>query len=62
MALGLILSAFAETELQAVQFVPAFVLPEILLCGLRVPRDVSARADVGRQCVRQIQRRRLKIT
>ena len=34
MALGLFLSAFAETEFQAVQFMPAFVLPQILLCGL----------------------------
>jgi ABC-2 type transport system permease protein len=34
MALGLCLSAFAETEFQAVQFMPAFVLPQLLLCGL----------------------------
>ncbi len=38
-ALGLFLSAFATTEFQAVQFVPAFVLPQFLLCGLLVPRD-----------------------
>ena len=38
MALGLFLSAFATTEFQAVQFVPAVVLPQILLCGLLVPR------------------------
>jgi ABC-2 type transport system permease protein len=38
MALGLFLSAFATTEFQAVQFMPAFVLPQILLCGLLVPR------------------------
>ena len=38
-ALGLFLSAFAKTEFQAVQFLPAFVLPQFLLCGLLVPRD-----------------------
>jgi ABC-2 type transport system permease protein len=39
MALGLFLSAFATTEFQAVQFLPAAILPQILLCGLLVPRD-----------------------
>lgn len=38
-ALGLFVSAFARTEFQAVQFMPAFVLPQFLLCGLLVPRD-----------------------
>jgi ABC-2 type transport system permease protein len=38
-ALGLLASAFAQTEFQAVQFMPAFVLPQILLCGLLVPRE-----------------------
>jgi ABC-2 type transport system permease protein len=38
-ALGLFVSAFAETEFQAVQFMPAFVIPQILLCGLFVPRS-----------------------
>jgi ABC-2 type transport system permease protein len=38
-ALGLFLSAFAKTEFQAVQFLPAFVLPQFLLCGLLVSRD-----------------------
>jgi len=38
-ALGLFLSAFATTEFQAVQFLPAFVLPQFLLCGLLVPRE-----------------------
>jgi ABC-2 type transport system permease protein len=42
MALGLFLSAFAQTEFQAVQFMPAFVLPQILLCGLLVPRGRMA--------------------
>ncbi|MEU7783304.1 ABC transporter permease [Amycolatopsis sp. NPDC049159] len=39
MALGLFVSAFARTEFQAIQFMPVFVLPQILLCGLFVPRD-----------------------
>ncbi|MEP9362438.1 ABC transporter permease [Nocardioides sp. CN2-186] len=38
-ALGLFVSAFARTEFQAVQFMPAVVIPQILLCGLFVPRD-----------------------
>lgn len=38
-ALGLLASAFARTEFQAVQFMPAFVLPQFLLCGLLVPRE-----------------------
>jgi ABC-2 type transport system permease protein len=37
-ALGLLVSAFARTEFQAVQFMPLFVIPQILLCGLFVPR------------------------
>jgi ABC-2 type transport system permease protein len=37
--LGLFVSAFARTEFQAVQFMPALVLPQVLLCGLFVPRD-----------------------
>ncbi len=37
--LGLFLSAFARTEFQAVQFMPAVVTPQVLLCGLFVPRD-----------------------
>lgn len=37
-ALGLFVSAFAHTEFQAVQFMPALVIPQILLCGLFVPR------------------------
>jgi ABC-2 type transport system permease protein len=42
MALGLFASAFAQTEFQAVQFMPAFVLPQFLLCGLLVPRERMA--------------------
>ena len=37
--LGLFVSAFARTEFQAVQFMPAVVVPQILLCGLFFPRD-----------------------
>jgi ABC-2 type transport system permease protein len=37
-ALGLFCSAFARTEFQAVQFLPVVVLPQLLLCGLFVPR------------------------
>jgi ABC-2 type transport system permease protein len=44
MSLGLFMSAFARTEFQAVQFMPAFVLPQILLAGLFVPRDLMAPA------------------
>jgi ABC-2 type transport system permease protein len=44
MALGLFMSAFAQSEFQAVQFMPAFVLPQILLCGLLIDRDQMARA------------------
>ncbi len=44
MALGLLLSAFARTEFQAVQFMPAFVFPQLLLCGLFVARDQMAPA------------------
>ena len=36
-ALGLFLSAFATSEFQAVQFMPAVLLPQILLSGLFVP-------------------------
>lgn len=43
-ALGLFASAFAATEFQAVQLMPATVLPQFLLCGLLVPRDQLPRA------------------
>ncbi len=39
MSLGLFASAFARSEFQAVQFMPAFVLPQVLLCGIIVARD-----------------------
>ncbi|WP_380050175.1 ABC transporter permease [Kribbella deserti] len=38
-ALGLLASAFASTEFQAVQMMPAVMIPQLLLCGLLVPRD-----------------------
>jgi ABC-2 type transport system permease protein len=42
MAFGLLFSAFAKNEFQAVQFMPAFVLPQFLTCGLFIPRDQMA--------------------
>jgi ABC-2 type transport system permease protein len=42
MSLGLFVSAFASTEFQAVQFLPAVVFPQLLLCGLLVPRTNMA--------------------
>lgn len=44
MALGLFLSAFARTEFQAIQFMPAFLLPQFVLCGLFIERQSMARA------------------
>jgi len=44
MSLGLFVSAFAQTEFQAIQFMPAFVFPQLLLCGLFVARDQMAEA------------------
>ncbi|MBA0053850.1 ABC transporter permease [Streptomyces sp. AJS327] len=38
-ALGLFVSAFAASEFQVVQFMPAMIFPQILLCGLFAPRD-----------------------
>jgi ABC-2 type transport system permease protein len=42
MALGLLVSAFAKSEFQAVQFMPAVILPQLLLCGLFVSRNHMA--------------------
>ncbi len=47
MALGLCLSALARTEFQAVQLLPAVVFPQLLLCGLFVPRALMAGALQG---------------
>jgi ABC-2 type transport system permease protein len=44
MAMGLFVSAFASTEFQVVQFMPAFVLPQLLLCGLFQAQDQMAGA------------------
>lgn len=41
-ALGLFVSAFASSEFQAVQFMPAFLFPQLLVCGLFVPRVAMA--------------------
>ena len=43
MALGLFFSAFATSEFQAVQFMPAVVFPQVLLGGLFTPREDMAR-------------------
>lgn len=42
MALGLLVSAFAYSEFQAVQFMPAVVMPQVLLSGLFAPREQMA--------------------
>jgi ABC transporter DrrB family efflux protein len=42
MSLGLLCSAFATSEFQAVQFMPAVVMPQVLLGGLFVPRERMA--------------------
>jgi ABC-2 type transport system permease protein len=41
-AMGLLCSAFARTEFQAVQFLPAVVFPQLFLCGLFADRDEMA--------------------
>ncbi len=43
-AFGLLASAFARTEFQAVQFMPLFIGPQIFLCGLLVRPDDMPRA------------------
>ncbi|MCK9897166.1 ABC transporter ATP-binding protein/permease [Frankia sp. AgB32] len=37
-SLGLWMSAFARTEFEAVQLIPAALLPQFMLCGILVPR------------------------
>ena len=37
--LGLLASAFARTEFQAVQFMPVVIVPQLLLAGIIVPRS-----------------------
>lgn len=41
-ALGLLASAVAATEFQAIQLMPVIVLPQLLLCGLFQPRAQMA--------------------
>jgi ABC-2 type transport system permease protein len=43
-SMGLLLSAFASTEFQAVQFMPALVIPQLLVCGLFGDRSTLPRA------------------
>src|SRR6516164_188876 len=40
--LGLLCSAFARTEFQAVQFIPLVMVPQLLLAGIIVPRALMA--------------------
>ncbi len=42
-ALGLFSSAFARSEFQAIQFLPAFIFPQLLVCGLFVARTEMAK-------------------
>jgi ABC-2 type transport system permease protein len=42
-ALGLFASAFARSEFQAVQFMPAFLFPQLLTCGLFIAREQMAK-------------------
>lgn len=44
MALGLGMSAFARTEFQAVQFMPALIFPQLILCGLFIERSQMSTA------------------
>ena len=44
MALGLAVSAFARTEFQAVQFMPALIFPQLILCGLFIERSQMSTA------------------
>jgi len=43
-SVGLFTSAFANSEFQAIQFMPAFLFPQLLTCGLFVARDHMAQA------------------
>lgn len=40
--LGLLCSAFARTEFQALQFIPLVIVPQLLLAGIIVPRHLMA--------------------
>lgn len=41
-AFGLLSSAISRTEFQAVQMYPVMIIPQLVLCGLLVPRDQMA--------------------
>ena len=43
-SLGLAGSSLARTEFQAVQLMPAFLFPQIIVCGLLMPRDQMPQA------------------
>lgn len=43
-ALGIFVSAFARTEFQAVQFMPALIFPQVLVGGLLLPLEQMPRA------------------
>jgi len=43
LAIGLAVSTFANTEFQAIQFMPAILLPQLLLSGLLMPRSAMPR-------------------
>jgi ABC-2 type transport system permease protein len=47
LGLGLLASAFARTEFQVVQFLPATIVPQLLLCGLLVPRERMSSALIA---------------
>lgn len=42
-AIGLAISTFAHNEFQAIQFMPAILLPQMLLSGLLIPRSAMPR-------------------
>jgi ABC-2 type transport system permease protein len=42
-SLGLFTSAFATSEFQAIQFMPAFIFPQLLTCGLFIARNQMAK-------------------
>ncbi|TWP38697.1 ABC transporter permease [Leekyejoonella antrihumi] len=46
-ATGLLASAFARTEFQAVQFMPLFIGPQVFLCGLFAPHASMPRVLQG---------------
>ena len=43
MAMGLFVSAYAHSEFQAVQFMPAFIFPQLLTSGFFFPREHMAK-------------------